>query len=260
MPRRSLVRRKAGKIKRPLRWYIVWTLVYFFALSCIVTLFLSIPIWRISSVEVAGSLMVDELLIKEKATIPLGENIFFVSLKKPRENLAAIKQLGKIKISKRFPSTIIINVVERTPFAVVVIDNEAHVIDREGVILKAQGNTDYDFVTILNVSDLPVVGGIKSSQLEDYRLAQDVTAAIRVAISRSSEFLESTSLQVDMSDENNISILIEDILKVKIGSANNLTEKMDVLETILKEVRGQWNQVKYIDVRYPNSPVVRFRG
>ena len=245
--------------KRPLRWYIAWTISFIIAAVSLVSLILSIPLWRIDAVEVKGAQMVDELLIKEKASVPIGENIFFVSFTKPTFNLNAIQQLNKFSFKKRLPSKIVIEVEERQPFAVCVIEKEANVIDATGVILKAEGNMDYDFVIILNISDLPVVVGLKRNQVDGYRLAQDVAESINIAISRSSEFLEASSLQLDLSDLKNISILIEDILKVKIGTAENLKQKMDTLETVLADVRGRWNQVNYIDVRYPARPVVKFR-
>lgn len=245
--------------KRPLRWYLAWTIVFIIAAASFVTLILSIPLWRISKVEVTGAHLVDELLIKEKAALPLSENIFFVSFTKPTQSLSTIKQIKKFKFKKRFPQTIVIEIEERLPFAVAVISNEAHVIDEDGIILKAPGNFEYDFVTILNISNLPVVVGLKSSQLEAYKLEKGVAESIRVAISRSAEFLELADLQLDLSDLKNISILIEDILKVKIGTPQALKQKMDVLEIVLKDVRGRWNQVNYIDVRYPHRPTVKFR-
>jgi cell division septal protein FtsQ len=114
-------------------------------------------------------------------------------------------------------------------------------------------------VEILDVTRLPVVSGLKANQVIDFQLDPQVMRAIRIAISRISAFFDNPSLQIDMHDFNNISILISDILKVKIGTAENLKEKMDLLEVILTNLRGQWDTVAYVDVRYPNNPVVSFR-
>ncbi|MFA4858944.1 MAG: FtsQ-type POTRA domain-containing protein [Candidatus Margulisiibacteriota bacterium] len=247
------------KIQRPLRWYIVWGFIYFIAAACLVTWVLSLQVWRISNVEVQGSSMVDAAYIAQKADIPIGENIFFLGLKKPATAVNSIRQLESVKFHKQLPATIVIEVKERIPFAVVVVSKEANVVDREGVILKTQGLPRDDFVKILDVTQLPVVSGLTSSQVKDCKLDTAVMLAIRTAISRISAFFDNPSLQIDLHDFNNINILVSDILKVKIGTAENLKEKMDLLEVILTNLKGRWDTVVYVDVRYLNNPVVSFR-
>jgi cell division protein FtsQ len=236
-----------------------WALVFFFAVASLLTILLTLPVWRINQVEVFGATMVSERYIKERAAIPLGDNLFFLNLKKPTASLAQVWQFADCKIKKRLPATIRIEVVERVPFAVVVISNEAHVIDKEGFILKIEGNAAYDFVAILNTSNLPVVSGLSRTQLEGHKLNAEIAGAIGLSISRCAQFLAAPRLQLDLSDLSAVCILIDDVLNVKIGSFENLKEKMDVLETILQDVRGRWNQIKYIDVRCPKNPVVNFK-
>ena len=247
------------KIKRPLRWYLVWCFIYFIAAACLVTWVLSLQVWRISQVEVRGSAMVNEAYIAQKADIPIGENIFFLGLSKPAAALKSIRQLAAVKFRRQLPSTIVIEVKERVPFAVVVLSGEASVIDKEGIILKTPGQAEDDFVNIIDVTKLPVVVGLKLSQVKNHKLDETVTRAISLAISRVAAFFDSHAVQVAMHDFDNISILVSDILKVKIGTADNLKEKMDLLETILSDLRGRWDQVAYVDVRYLNNPVVSFR-
>ena len=172
------------KIKRPLRWYLVWGFIYFIAAACLITWILSLQIWRISEVEMRGAAMVDEAYIAQKADIPIGENIFFLGFKKPTAAVKSIRQLETVKFRRRLPSTIVIEVKERIPFAVVVVSKEASVIGREGIILKTQGLPRDDFVEILDVTRLPVVSGLKANQVIDFQLDPQVMRAIRIAISR----------------------------------------------------------------------------
>ena len=193
----------------------------------------------------------------------IGENIFladYTSLKKDFTNIHQIKDFG---IWRKLPSTLVVKIVEREPFAVAIISGSSIVIDEDGFFLKGEGKRfikeDYSFVNIKDISDLPVVKGIDTSKTSQNRLNQDVAQAIKIAIGELSRFLSSSKLQLEMRGEGDFNLLVEDVLKVRFGSTDDMEKKISVLEAILPEVEGRWSGVSYIDIRIASNPVVKYK-
>jgi len=68
-----------------------------------------------------------------------GENIFTVDLDRARQRLESQAWIASAAVSRQFPSSIVIQVTERKPFAVVELER-THVVDREGVLLQTCDN------------------------------------------------------------------------------------------------------------------------
>lgn len=256
----------AKRKKRPLRWYVAWTVVYFFLLASIITLFTSLPIWRISGIEVENASMLNPQDIISIAGIPLGDNIFFISLSKPRFNMERVIQLDKVEFIRQLPNKIIIKVYERQPFATAVIGDLTVVIDNAGVIIwqsrfKPLTGSRINLVpSISGVSELPVVKGLKKEQVfEDYKLDPQIAKAISETFTRLGEFIPQSKMNLEMKNINDINLMIEDVITLKIGDLENIEKKVADFQSILKEIGGKWNEIEYIDVRFPDYPAVKFR-
>ena len=251
------------KRTRPLRWYIIWYLILFFFLAAVFSVLLTLPVWQIKSVKVTGAQIISPKVVEGIAKVPMGKNVFFADLGESIERLRAIKQIKDFGIYRSLPSTLVIKIIERKPLAVVQIGKESAIIDEEGVILKkANGkgvgkfNVDAD---VGDISAFPVVRGIKKEMVKDESLDRDIAGSIGGALTKLEVFLKPSSLQLDFADPGDISLLVEDMLRVKLGDMEKLSSKIDVLEALLPQVEGKWNDVGYIDIRYINNPVIKMR-
>ena len=251
------------KRARPLRWYIIWYLILFFLLAAVFSVILTLPFWQIKSAIVIGAEILSPKIVEEITKVPIGENIFFADLNGSIQRLKEIKQIKDFGIFRSLPSTLVIKIIERKPLAVVQIGKESAIIDEEGVILKKTSgkgvgkfNVDAD---VGDISAFPVVKGIKKEMVKDESLDGDIAGSIGGAITKLEAFLKPSSLQLDFSDPGDISLLVEDMLRVKLGDTEKLPSKIDVLEALLPQVEGKWNDVEYIDIRYINNPVIKMR-
>ncbi|MCX5727054.1 MAG: cell division protein FtsQ/DivIB, partial [Candidatus Saganbacteria bacterium] len=124
---------------------------------------------------------------------------------------------------------------------------------RQGV---GKFNVDAD---VGDISAFPVIRGIKKEMVKDENLDRDIAGSIGGALTKLEVFLKPSSLQLDFADPGDISLLVEDMLRVKLGDMEKLPSKIDVLEALLPQVEGKWNDVSYIDIRYINNPVIKMR-
>ena len=251
------------KRRRRFSWYLIWFIVFFFLFGAAVSVLFSLPLWRVSSIEVQGNSIINKDYIERPAEKFLGENIILADYTSLKDFLAGIHQVRDFGIWRSLPSTLVIMVIERKPFAVANVAGASVVIDEDGYYLKAEGKKkqkdDYSFITIDNISALPVVKGIKASRDFSYRLDPDVSFAISDSIKRLSKFLPDRALQLDMSKSDDISLLVDDILRVRFGDTEDIGKKISVLEALLPQTSGRWDDVSYIDIRAAESPVIKWK-
>ena len=251
------------KKRRRFSWYLIWFTIFFFFAGVLLSLVLSLPVWRITSFAVLGARIVAKPYIETFAAPLIGENIFLVDYSKLKAKIKSIAQIKDFGIWRSLPSTLVIKVVERSPFCVVTISGSSIVIDDEGGFLKVEGGRiktgDYSFVKVDDISQFPVVRGIDPNKVSGGRLERGLSAAIKISINRLSRFFPPSNLQFEIRKDGGLDVLIEDILKVRFGSTDDLEKKISVLEAMLPRVSGAWSNVDYMDIRVAEDPVVKYK-
>lgn len=219
---------------------------------------LSLPFWRIKNVVVENNKIVRADLLKQKANISLDGNIFFTNYSEITRRIKGIPQIKKAAVFGSLPSTIVIKVEERRPFAVAIVGGSYMVVDDEGVIID-QMNEGQGISSIeAEVQDLPSVVGLPKEAIEGgKKIDPDVMIAIVESFKLLGSIFEKSKFEVEMKRSDDISILINDILKVKMGSHENIDKKLFVLSRILAKI--DTGKVEYIDVRVPDDPAVKFK-
>jgi len=243
--------------RRPSSWR--FFLFLFFLLACFYGLFylLTLPAWNITDVAVSGAKILSPDELKALSTVPIGENIFFANLSRTRQNLSRVVAIKSLHVWRIPPSTILIKISERTPMAVLVTKGRSAIIDDDGYILnKISGLT----LNIPNVTDLPVFSGFSSKEVNGAdRIDPKITKLIKDLMEELAPLLGNRQLQLDTGGMRNISFLLNDILRVKIGRNEAIKTKMAVFKRLLPVIEGRWILVEYIDVRYPDVPVIKYK-
>lgn len=252
--------------RRPLRWYIIWAFVFSFLLASLMLFFINLPLWDIREVEVAGNqyLFRDDIL--KLADIPLGDNIFLTRFGKARKALEKIVQIEKVNFKRRLPHCLEIQIIERKPFAVAIISGNSAIIDSQGYILDAgsgilpiTGKFILPHVPI-DSSKLPVISGINESELVDgYFIKKEFSQAVFDLFPKLTVFFKQSNLHMQFNGLDDVSVLINDIVKVRFGSIDNMEEKMRVLKHLLDISIAKTNEIEYIDVRLTKNPVIKYR-
>ena len=258
MPPLNKGRSKPRDIKRLIVLYFTWTAITVIVVSILTGFVFSLPIWQTSSVKVAGNNYLPEAKIVSTAKIPVGENIFLIDLDEVKNRFSDIIQIKDVKVRRKLPGTIIIEIKERTPFAIAVIEGTTSLVDDDGYIVATRnlGSSIYRS----GIAKCPVIRGINKKSLEKgVRLNAADRMFARSALNMLSKFMDIGTIQMDVGNREDIIIYVEDILKVKIGDQNEIERKIRIIKALLSSVTGKWNKVAYIDVRVPDSPVIRFR-
>lgn len=250
--------RVKGKRKRRgwERSFFSWLIVLGVIVGCYY--FLSLPIWQINEVRVNGAKMLLPDEIRALAGIPISENLFFTSFRRAKNNLAKVGAIKSFRFFRLPPGTVIISIKERTPAASVVFTDGSAIIDHDGFILNHIPNLTLD---IPELADLPIITGLdRRTEVEGDRLSRRANSVISGIVKEINVSIKTKRLQMNLGGLQNIDLLLDDILLVKIGRADELERKLDVIKQLLRQVAGQWERVQYLDVRFPAVPVILYKS
>lgn len=249
---------RRNDLKRSISWAVTSFVLAAVIVAIVAGFVLSLPLWKTSNVQVVGNSLLTEAKVISIANIPIGENIFLIDLDEVRKNFAGMIQIKDVRIKRKLPGTIVIDVKERTPFAVAVIGGGTSLIDDEGYIIAKQNLTTS--AAGKDIAKYPVIRGIDKKTLENgNRLNSADRAFIRSALNSFSNASDFGTVQMDISKRDDIVIYIEDILKVKIGDTSGVERKMSVVKALLGSIKDKWTKAVYIDVKVPDSPVIKFK-
>ncbi len=174
-----------------------------------------------------------------------GNMFFFPSANVRRDLLAAYPQLKDVEITKKFPHTILIRPVLRTPFAILTTANASYILDEDGAVLGV-ATPDSRFPELF--IDVPVVrvGG----RIQDAN------------VKRSLEFLSQGKMLFPASsirtiDNGSTLKAVSDKTELLFTRNQRIDSLMATLQTIVTGVRIKGTMPKVIDVRF-SKPVIQW--
>ena len=199
------------------------------------------PIFNIENIQVMNHEQVNTDTIISLSELKVGENIFrfnsSVVAKKIKEN-AYIKN---IKIHRKMPSTIQIEVEERKHnYSVDFLGKYAY-IDKQGYILEiAEDGKQKLILQGIATPEEQVVEGNRLNH-EDLEKLEDV---IKIVNATKEYELDNKVTSIDISDKNEYSLYLEqEKKKVYIGDNTNLSNKMLYVNAIIKEEKEKAGEI-----------------
>lgn len=181
-----------------------------------------------------------------------GQNIFKVDLNQVHELLTKrYPQVAKLRVIRQFPDQISIEAKERRPRAQAQVRGKVVTLDEHGVVLSMSTDRDEKFPFIKGVSSRKkrlILG-----QLLTGREMKDALAVIRTF--QENRVLESFAIQlIDVANLSKIELVLSNGLTVYVDS-EQLARKMRVLGFVLTRASINYDEVKYLDLRF-QEPVI----
>ncbi len=182
-----------------------------------------------------------------------GQNLWSVDVRAMAEALNAQQpELAWVRVTRVIPSTLKVDVLERTPAAQVQL-GQWHTVDREGFVFDTStAQPQPDLVILKGVADpkSPLAAGRVNA---NERLMLGVRLA-RV-IAQAPVLKGHTVTTLDVGDPRQVSFILDDGIEVRCGSEEELAGQLSRLEAVLRRLARQSLAIRYIDVRFP-EPVI----
>jgi cell division septal protein FtsQ len=235
------MKRKDKKIKLIFRFLFLGFVLLFFAFA-LYYLIKKIPsFFIIENVEVNEKIEED---LKEKIK---GKSLLTINLQEIRKSiLKDHPEYKDVFILKKFPFTLKIEIVKRTPFAQWKA-KEYFLLDEEGRIIYGPSNKPFFNFIPIEINDYKR-SLRKGKKIKDKRL---FCAFALIKEIKKREFFNRFPITLVNPTKLSSFYFIMKGIKIILGEGD-LTKKIDLLETLLRreELKGNLARIKYIDLRY----------
>lgn len=225
------------------QWARRWLVVRLVLLGLAVVALVATGIWvvwfsqvlAVKDVEVHGTRLLTTQHVRRVAAVPVGEPLARVDLSRSLARVEALAEVSSADVSRSWPDTVRIQVVERVSVAVVDLGGRMRGMDEDGVVFQ-------EFTKV--PGNLPRVVTAGTAGPEALREAAGVVGALPAGLAAKVEHVEVASV-------DQISLVLRDGRRVVWGSAEQADLKARVLAALLQQ------KARVYDVSVPASPVTR---
>jgi len=181
------------------------------------------------------------------------ENILRVALDGYRQRLLESRWIERATFSRVLPTTIDVEIVERTPMAIARLGRQLYLVDVAGVIIAEYGPEYRDF-------DLPIVDGLVSSPASrDPVVDADrvrLTGQLLAAFDGRPE-LQSRLSQVNVSNTRDAVVMLDDDPTWLHLGDQRFIERLTTYLDLAPTLRERFDEIDAVDLRFDERVFVR---
>jgi len=178
----------------------------------------------------------------------IGRNIFFVPLSERRKQLEAIPWVQQATVMRFLPDRISVNIIERTPVALVMQGNQVELVDADGVILSMP-----PAMMVQHHYSFPVIHGINAKDSPAARRARmAVYQRFAAELEQGGQHLLEQVSEIDLTDPEDLRATMpeqgSDIL-AHFGE-DQFMRRLQIYKAHIVEWRQRYPRLIGVDLRY----------
>jgi cell division protein FtsQ len=185
-----------------------------------------------------------------------GENLVWTNLAGWRNRLLASPWVKDAALRRSLPSTVEVDLSERTPIAVGRIHGQTYLVDDRGLVIDEYGPQYADL-------DLPIVDGLTSRQADsgesDDDARADLVARLLGALSAKPALAKRVS-QIDVTDAHNAAVILSGDPAVIYVGEDRFLPRLESYEELAGALRDRVPDIDYVDLRFDDRIYVRPAG
>jgi cell division protein FtsQ len=213
-------------------------------LVAVVWLLLVSPVLGVNSVQVDGVTSLPADQVRETAGIERGTPLLRVDVDAARARIARLPQVASVEVTRGWPHTVVVTVVERVPVAVVGGPGQRTLVDAHGVLFDTVTGAPPAGVVPLDVAS-PGPG-------------DPATMAGLAAVEALSRDLRKQVASVAVRTGEDITLTLTDGTLVRWGGPEQSDRKGSALAALLEQLAGEkLDPASTIDVSTPEAVVLR---
>lgn len=226
-------RRSRGRIYKPVSVVLILIL-----LVCSVSIF-----FKVQNIEVRGCNVCTDVSIVAASGIEEGENLVFLDKGKVADSiLKSLAYVKEVSVNKKFPSTVVITVVESEAVASIRIGTSIWLIDSKGKLLeKTTADGAQGTITIEGATALAPSVGNKISFGEAEKLKREYLLELLEILYNMGIYEKVSS--IDMSNTTNVVFSYDNRFTVSLGQNDSLSDKLSLFVEVLGKL-GEYDRGK----------------
>ena len=214
------------------------------AVGVVAWLLLGSPLLGVRAIQVDGVVNLPADQVRESAGIDPGTPLLRVDVDATEARVAALPQIASVEVTRGWPDTVVITVVERVPVAIVGEPGRRSLIDADGVLFDSVSGEAPPGVVPLEVPD-PGPG-------------DPATLAGVAAVSALPAGLRPQVASAAATDAGEITLTLLDGTPVRWGGPEDSAEKAAALAGLIEQLgNGALEPAAEIDVSTPDAVVLR---
>ena len=195
------------------------------------------PIFNIKDIQVINNSQVNSDTIVSLSGIKTGQNIFRFLKSKSIEKIKENPYIENIKIHRKLPSTIQIDVEERTPTYSIDYVGKSALINNQGYILEIVEDNRGLPIILNSITAQEEISAGQRLKDEDLEKLGDI---LKIMSSAKDNNLDTQVTNIDIKDKNNYSIYLEQEKKtIHLGDTSNLSNKMLYILAIIEQEKDK---------------------
>ena len=214
---------------------------------------ISSPYFRIRGTTVRGLRELTEKDIQKLVAIRPSNTVFSINIKAIARRISSNPWVRKVSIARELPDRLVLDIEERTAFALFKIEEDLYILDKEGVVFK---KLDYG-----DDVDVPVLTGYyREGKVDKPLLDKTLDLLKKLASSKSFPTINMVS-EINGSDVGGLSLFTDNGFCLKLGFDNyegKLQRLLPVLTALNK--KGIKKESLSIDLRNVSKIYVERRG
>lgn len=209
-------------------------------------------VFRIERVVVRGNRYLDEATVLAGSGVGSYENLVTLPAEKISRKLEAEPWVESARIRRVFFHTVVIELTERDPVALLDCNGAGFLLDRNAVAIAGAGLESLPSLPRIHGGDISTprpgirVGDRKVS--ECVRILGGMAPSLRGEISMANPF-----------DGRGQVFVARDGFQVIYGSAEESSRKNELLEAVMVDMRENGRSAEYVDLRVPDSPATKLK-
>ena len=215
-----------------------------FAVAVVVWTLLAGPLLAVRHVQVDGVVTLTADQVRRAAGVADGTPLLRVDVDAARARVARLPQVASVQVTRGWPGTVVVTLVERRPVAVIDRGGTRTLIDKEGVL--------FDTIT----GDPP--RGVVPLDVPNLRPGDPTTRAALAALAAIPQNLRAEITHASATSDQDVRLVLADGTSVLWGDASGSERKAAVLASLVGQIKsGALDPAKTIDVSAPTAVVLR---
>lgn len=207
------------------------------------------PGFEPTRIDVTGNAVVPRAQILQRAGVAPHVNMWLQNTRAMATRVEAIPYVAGTRVYRLPPSTVIVAVRERVPFALVQGVAATVLIDRDLRVLQlADGRALPEFV--LPERDLALEPGRFLTDPKAVAMRDDYEAMIAAHV---------VPLKLEFERYNGLVATVRGGVRILLGDDADLAKKLALVDPILAQVVRKQQRVAAVDLRAPGTPVLVFK-
>ncbi|MBC7252483.1 MAG: FtsQ-type POTRA domain-containing protein [Actinobacteria bacterium] len=204
---------------------------------------------NVKRVEIYGNCNLDPDYLRSISGVTPRTHLLKMDVKAVEKAVLAEPYVLRVEVRRRFPHTVVLKVMERTPIGYLVQNGRFHLVDGEGLVLESTDRR----------RELPEITGFDIPLLYPGKRIEDPRFQGLAAIL--AEWPEDNGVRVGEAGyaEGEGYYLLVEGTKVIFGDQSDCRRKTEIAMAAILEVAPRYGGLRYVDVTYPDHPAIKPR-